>query len=130
MGVELTPDHVNRVFAEIANATEAGPVSCQCIIGCADHPREACTRPAEVTFEVHLLGECNSSEANPAGNRLEMLCVTCAGRMWAGTAQMVARLVAAASRAGGVPECSSCGSPVALVTDVIRGRKRTVGGIQ
>lgn len=130
MAVDLTPEQMARAFAELAAATDTTPVSCQCIIGCGEHARGQCPNPAEITLEVHCLGTCTGEEANVYGNRVEMMCRQCAARMLTGTAQMVARMVFFARRAGKIPSCTSCGAPIWTVNDVIRNRKSTPGGIR
>ncbi len=129
-GLDLTAEQISQRFAEIAGRVDTSPITCQCIIGCSGHPA-GCWRPAEVTFEVHLLGQCNGPDANPDGNRVELMCMPCAARMWAGVSSMVAKMLMAAHRVGGrAPQCATCGAKVTTTTDVIRGQRRTVGGIR
>lgn len=127
MAVDLTPEQVNEAFAQLAN-TE--PVRCQCILGCPDHRRGGCKTQAAWTFEVHLLGSCRSDEANPAGNRVEILCEVCAGRLVAFVAEMVARLRRVAQLRSADVQCGSCGATIAGTQDVLRSSKRWPGGLR
>lgn len=129
MNVDLTPEQVNQAFAELAD-TE--PIRCQCIIGCPDHPRGGCSHIADVVFEVHLIGDCRGVEANPAGNRLEVLCTMCAKRMVVGVTEMVCALLLLCRQLllSGTPRCPACGLEISDTTHVIRSVRHHPGGLR
>lgn len=82
-----------------------------------------CTNQASLALHIHLLHNCNSPDADPFGNRIEIRCAHCAGLIQDEIAYSLRRL-----RRIGITSthCIGCGAPIAETEDVIR-EMRTIG---
>lgn len=95
--------------AETLAALDWGTYRCQC------RHKHACDNPAAYIVHIHCIDHCNSPDADPFGNRIEIRCSTCLAGLRTDVATKLHRL-----KPWGRPACEGCGAPISEIDDVIR----------